>query len=239
MNTTNFKNGIVASIGNGDRLVEDAKSMLEWERFPTSYALAILAQEEYAKALLLSLVDAGAIPWSAEIKRALHDHVCKQLVSVILDYLSPDIDEFLRRHDLSQIGEPRPIFPTNVLDAIQVICHERIPRKHERWWLDPSDRPLNQRVKAIADGGLDRQKQYAIYVHIGKTGEVCSHPSRVSAEDAKIEVDRSERIGNQLRPYDRVPGLPNDLDSEKLIALFRLLTGTLLPEDFNSYWWAK
>ncbi|MFH1212908.1 MAG: AbiV family abortive infection protein [Candidatus Neomarinimicrobiota bacterium] len=239
MNKTNFKNGIVASIGNGDRLVEDAKLMLECERFPTSYALAVLAQEEYAKALLLSLVDAGAIPWSAEIKHALHDHVCKQLVSVILEYLSPDIDEFLRRHDLSQIGKPRPIFPTDVLDAIQVICHERIPRKHERWWLDPSDRPLNQRVMAIADGCLDRQKQYAIYVHIGKTGEVCSRPSQVLVEDVKVEVGRSERIGNQLRPYDRVPGLPNDLDSEKLIALFRLLTGTLLPEDFNSYWWAR
>ena len=80
---------------------------------------------------------------------------------------------------------------------------------------------------------------YAIYVHIGKTGEVCSQPSQVSAADAKTEVNRSERIGRQLRPYDRAPGLPDDLDSEKLIALFRLLTGTLSPEDFNTYWWAK
>jgi hypothetical protein len=62
MNTGNFKNGITASLENADRLVEDANSMLEWERFPTSYALAVLAQEEYAKALLMSLVDAGAIP---------------------------------------------------------------------------------------------------------------------------------------------------------------------------------
>lgn len=59
MDTGNFKNGIAASIGNGDRFVENAELMLEWERFPTSYALAILAQEEYAKTSLLSLVDAG------------------------------------------------------------------------------------------------------------------------------------------------------------------------------------
>jgi len=45
MDTGNFKNGIAASIENGDRLLEDAKSMLEWERFPTAYALAVLAQE--------------------------------------------------------------------------------------------------------------------------------------------------------------------------------------------------
>lgn len=239
MDTANFKNGIAASLENGDRLLEDAKSMLEWERFPTSYALAVLAQEEYAKALLLSLVDAGAIPWSADVRRALHDHVCKQLVSVILDYLSPDIDEFLRRHDLSRIGEQRPIFPSDVLDAIHVICHERIPRERDRWWMDPSERPLDQRVKAIADGRLDRQKQDAIYVDIGKTGDVCSQPSRLSSDAAKAEVDRSERIGQQLRPYDKAPGLPDDLDSEKLIALFRLLTGKLSPEDFNAYWWAK
>ena len=239
MGTANFKNGTAASLMNGDRLLEDAKSMFEWERYPTSYALAVLAQEEYAKALLLSLVDAGAIPWSADIRRALHDHVCKQLVSVILDYLSPDIDEFLRRHDLSRIGEHRPIFPSTVLDAIHVICLERIPQERNRWWLDPSERPLNKRVKAITDGRLDRQKQDAIYVHIGKSGEVCSQPSRVSPEEAKSEVDRCERIGKQLRPYDRAPYLLDALDSEKLIALFRLLTGTLSPEDFSAYWWVK
>jgi AbiV family abortive infection protein len=239
MDTTNFKNGIAASLENGDRLLEDAKSMLEWERFPTSYALAVLAQEEYAKALLLSLVDAGAIPWSVDVRRALHDHVCKQLVSIILDYLSPDIDEFLWRHHLSRIGEQRPIFPSDVLDAIHVICHERIPRERDRWWMDPSERPLDQRVKAIADGRLDRQKQDAIYVDIGKAGDMCSQPSRLSSDAAKAEVDRSERIGQHLRPYDRSPGLPDDLDSEKLIALFRLLTGKLSPEDFNAYWWVK
>jgi hypothetical protein len=56
---------------------------------------------------------------------------------------------------------------------------------------------------------------------------------------AKVEVERSERIGLQLRPYDRIPGLPTGLDSEKLVALFGLLTGKLSPEDYSAYWWAK
>src|SRR5262245_21808943 len=89
---------IAASIENGDRLAEDARTMLECERVPTAYALALLAQEEYAKALLLGLVMADAIPWSGDVRRALHDHVCKQLVAVILDYLAPDDDEFFRRY---------------------------------------------------------------------------------------------------------------------------------------------
>jgi AbiV family abortive infection protein len=90
MGSLNLKNGISAALENGDRLVDDARSMLDWERFPTSYTLAVLAQEEYAKALLLSLIEVNAIPWSDGVQRALRDHVCKQLVSVILDYLSPD-----------------------------------------------------------------------------------------------------------------------------------------------------
>ena len=195
MEKHNLKNAILAAIENGDRLLDDAKSMLDWERFPTSYALAVLAQEEYAKALLLSLIDADAIPWSDDVRRALHDHVCKQLVSVILDYLSPDTDEFLRRYDLSRLSEKRPILPPDILDAIHLICHERIPRERDRWWIDPSDRPLDGIVKAIADGRLEGHKQDAIYVRLDKTGEVRSRPSAVSSAAAKVEVERSERIG--------------------------------------------
>ncbi len=238
MDSAKFQNAILASLENGDRLCEDAESMFDWGRSPTAYALAVLAQEEYTKAFLLSLVDAGALQWSTELRRALHDHVCKQLASVILDYLSPDIDEFLRRHDLSRIGEKRPVFPSDVLDAIYVICHARIPRERERWWLDPSECLLEEKINAIADGRIDGQKQDAIYVRIGKAGGVLAQPGRVSPEAAKTEVERTKRIGQQLQPYNRAPGLPDDLDSEKLIALFRLLTGRLSPEEFSAYWWA-
>ena len=233
-----LKPAILASLENGDRLADDAQLMLDYERFPSAYALALLAQEEYAKAFLLSLVAARALSWSPQIKRALHDHVCKQLASVILDYLSPDIEEFLRRHDLSRIGDKGPIFPNDVLDAIHVICHERLPRERDRWWLEPNDRPLERRVTLIADGRLDEEKQNAIYVRLGKAGHVVAQPVQVSAGSARNELERSRRIGQQLTPYNRAPGLPEDLDSEKLIALFRLLTGALSVSEFNAFWWA-
>jgi AbiV family abortive infection protein len=43
MQEQNLKESILAASENGDRLLEDAKSLLEWGRFPTSYALAVLA----------------------------------------------------------------------------------------------------------------------------------------------------------------------------------------------------
>jgi hypothetical protein len=55
----------------------------------------------------------GALPWTAQVKHALHDHVCKQLASVILAYLSIDIDEFLRRHERLRLREKDPIFPAH------------------------------------------------------------------------------------------------------------------------------
>jgi len=45
-----FKKAIVASLTNGDRLGEDAERALDSEQAPTAYALAVIAQEEYAKA---------------------------------------------------------------------------------------------------------------------------------------------------------------------------------------------
>jgi len=85
MHLRDLEAAIRTSIQNGERLAEDAETMLDYERFPTAHALAVLAQEEYAKAFLLALVDAGALPWSADVRRALRDHICKQLLTVVLE----------------------------------------------------------------------------------------------------------------------------------------------------------
>ena len=65
---------------NGDRLAKDAEYLWEMDRFPSAFALCILAQEEYAKAFLLHFVYVEAIPWGADIQRTLRDHASKQLL---------------------------------------------------------------------------------------------------------------------------------------------------------------
>lgn len=85
MNVKMAQRAILAALENGDRVLEDSKWLFDCDRFPTSYALAVLGQEEYAKALLLSLVYKGAVPWSSYVQRALTDHICKQLLAVVLE----------------------------------------------------------------------------------------------------------------------------------------------------------
>ena len=51
---------------NGDRLAKDAEYLCEMDRFPSAFALCILAKEEYAKAFMLHLVHVEAIPWTVD-----------------------------------------------------------------------------------------------------------------------------------------------------------------------------
>jgi len=235
MTTPDWNQVIVACIANGDRLADDAATMFDRERGPSAFALSILAQEEYAKAFLLLLVDAGALPWSAEVRGALRDHLCKQLVTVLLDYLCPEIEEFIRRHDGKTLWGK---LPNEVVDAIHVIVHERIPRDRSRSWLAPDERPLDDTVKGIARGKTDRKKQDAIYVDVGQTGQVDSTPVGISTEDAAAELERARRMGSDLHPHgsDGRARLPPHADSAKLADIFRLLNNQLSPTEFAARW---
>lgn len=85
-----------ACLANGDRLLFDAEML---DLIPTSLALAILAEEEFAKGFLLVLVGKGVLPWNSAIWRAARDHSCKHLLSILMDYSDPDIEEAMRSHD--------------------------------------------------------------------------------------------------------------------------------------------
>lgn len=82
---------------NGERLVSDAKLLSDphyeflsddenskWK--PTSLALVILAEEEFAKGFLLFLIGQGIIPWSNGVRRAARDHSSKHLLSALMEY---------------------------------------------------------------------------------------------------------------------------------------------------------
>jgi len=89
-----YTNAMKACVKNGTRLLDEAE-LLEFETpLATKFFLSIIAQEEFAKAFLLYLVRIDVILWNRFILRATMNHRCKQLVGIILDFLTPDTDFF-------------------------------------------------------------------------------------------------------------------------------------------------
>lgn len=211
---------ISACISNGKRLLDDAKFLLDWDRYSTALALSVLAQEEFAKAFLLQLVADKAIPWISEVQRSMARHQCKHLLAIVMEWL-PTFDydkiiEQIRREKqevarlqrkserykqgnfLPDPNDPEPIkpnvvFPPDVADALNIYRHEEVERLGSR---SPSkDTDLGTgKARKIADGLLDRKKQSAFYVDITKTGEIGLHPELITREEASDEIERAERL---------------------------------------------
>lgn len=181
-----------ACVENGQRLHEDA----EWmgpERSTTAVALCILAQEEFAKAFLLHLVYEGTIPWTAKVRESLYNHKYKQLVGIIMEWLSPSDDEFIAR---LKKGTNDQIVPAHVADAMKLYVEKVLPHGHISCPPTASD-PV---AMTVADGDRDRTKQDALYVRLSREGEVCSIPSPFTHEIVETELERTKRLGDLVGP---------------------------------------
>jgi hypothetical protein len=233
MSDTTFKTTIFATIQNAERLLRDAEWALDCERFAPARMLAVLAQEEIAKALLLSLVEVGALPWSPEVQAALHNQRCEQFALLVLGYLSPRIDDLIRRH---RSGTPWARLPSDVADAIHSIVVERLPREHYRWWVDPEDGSLEKGLKDIAGGAQAERRRDAIYVRVGSSGELVSTPLSVTLPDARAELDRAKQLEQALQLKGGPPRLLPPPESARLVDLFRLLTNRIPPDTFVARW---
>lgn len=220
-----FLNSANACIENGKRLLGDAE-MLEYSEPPaTTFALAIIAQEELAKGYLLVLVARKVIPWHPLIYRASRDHVCKQLLGIAMEYLSPDHDEFRRRlaewqeqqreleglltslkddllnRDMWQrVHEVRDSIdglPSSVTDAIKILRYEKIGRWNSEfeWAEEPQYDPA---AKMTGQGSVDREKQDALYVRLSRSGEVVGTPTSVTPDTAREAMKRAMRFGQPI-----------------------------------------
>ena len=198
-NAENFQCSIEACIKSGDRLLDDA----EWltHRDSTGVALAMLAQEEFAKAFLLALVRDGIIPWTEEVRQSLRVHECKHLVTIIMEWLSvvnetrqkQPIAELMRRDDSLHL-------PANVAIAMNIFRHEMIERIGGR---EPDRYPeWGGSARRVAKGKRDKKKQAALYVDIREDGGVASEPTK-SNQEFKLEFDYAEKLKEFARDVDR------------------------------------
>jgi AbiV family abortive infection protein len=179
---------------NGKKLLEDAKLLFEWDRFSTALALSILAQEEFAKTFLLTLVEDDALPWLQEIQQSMAKHRCKHLLAIVMEWLPP-FDGNLVMEQIRRNGErhkqwmawsnrrlqryrqgnrsPDPNDPEPVEEAFyfpdDVAAALNIYR-HEEIERIRSGHPWKDedwatgKARKIADGSLDRKKQSGFYV---------------------------------------------------------------------------
>lgn len=97
MEKAHFVEAAIACLSNGERLLEDAKWYIPEEHPGTSFALATIAQEEFAKAFFLFLASRDVIAWNSLILRATRDHACKQLLGLVMSHLNPEWEQFERR----------------------------------------------------------------------------------------------------------------------------------------------
>jgi len=221
---------------NGDRLTEDAQSLWEMERFPSAFALCILAQEEYAKAFLLHFIYVEAIPWNADVQRVLNDHATKQLVAMIMDFLNPEVEDFAAWLDAR--SESGNSIPRYVADALNIIRHERVPRQGQWAWRAEEDPPCDSVARRVADGHIDRQKQSALYVRLNDNFQVVGNPASVSGESAEAELEKTNRLGRLLARYDNSLQPLKSVEYEKIFFIFRVLFGLSTIEEYNNNWWA-
>lgn len=190
---------IHACLVNGERLCDQSYD-LEF-RDPPSLQLYVLmiAQEEFAKAFMLFLVQQGIIPFSRPLLRAMNDHACKQLVGLIMDYVIMRWDTLEEAEELiradADLGDK---LPHAIQSAIVLLRFEKIGRWESNSWEWNDEPQFDPATKKTAQGQEDRRKQDALYVRIGGDGRVCLAPA-VTQRDIDENNERASNFRLLIR----------------------------------------
>jgi hypothetical protein len=186
--------GIRACMNNGERLLDETYD-LEFRRRPSSrFFLIKIAQEEFAKAFLLHCVKENVVPFTLFVLRAVNDHVCKQLVGMIMGYLVmrwEGVDELkeLIRKDFD-LGDR---LPSEIDSAMDLLRHEKIGRWESTRWVWEDEPDYDAAALRIFEGKEDRHKQDALYVRIGRDGAASSTPETITETETENELERARQ----------------------------------------------
>lgn len=184
-----------ACLENADRLLEETYD-LEFRRpLATTYYIAVIAQEEAAKAFLLILIRDGLVPMDRGVRRALNDHACKHLVGMILDYMIMhwDTTEELNALISQDLAVADGRLPNDVGSALEILAYEKIDRWKGNHWAWAEDPGYDDGALRIAEGRKDRRKQDALYVRLGSDGQVSSTPMEITEGETKVELETARR----------------------------------------------
>lgn len=127
-----------------------------------------------------------------------------------MDYLSPDTEDFLERCNAVVLRHELRQLPARVLDALDILRHEKIGRRVSQSWVWAEDPEYDPDALAIAEGKQDRLKQDALYVRLAVDGGVASSPAEFTLEKVRTERERAGRLAHLTEGVlsgDAHPGL--------------------------------
>jgi AbiV family abortive infection protein len=163
----------IAAYENAAATLDDAKLLRANNRFARAKALAILAEEEFAKAFTLNSCASGA-RWDSAVLEALERHAPKQGIANAARRYAAWCQERIR--------------------TLQALQHNLIPVKLDIF-------PSPEEWRSMLDAGRptalrDSCKQAALYVGISKSGEVTTNPADTDQEstDACIVDAENSRL---------------------------------------------
>ena len=217
-----WTDAISACVANGDRILDDAGYLEEYGRFPSARVLGILAQEEFAKAYLLKLVDEGAIPLCDEVLRACRDHSCKHLIALVMLHLFTPIADWISRDERVREVATDDVLPAHVADALNIFCHEKLRRWRSKNWIWAENPSYDQTAENIGGGSLDRVKQNALYVGVGRHG-ITSTP-RCTAAEAREAIETAKMLKEVAEGNDVFAFTEKDYITTALRAMLHELT---------------
>ena len=180
-----------AAYDNACSLLADAKVLFSAERFSRAGALAILAEEEYAKALVLCIC-ARDRRWDSAILDSLTRHPIKQAVSQGMveywDWLQINLRRVTALNRGSLIGAQPAVFPS------------------EREWNEIVEK---SRLSNIKERQRDKLKQQLIYLDVGEEGQVMHRPAVLSSSNIAsgcIDTAATFKVITDHALADQIPG---------------------------------
>lgn len=204
----NLSKSIESALLNAEDILFEANLLYEHSKFARAAALAILAEEEFAKAILLKECTQIKI-WNSFYFKIIKQHPEKQATSEYISYLLSKIkriDEDNKFRFIPMTVE-NYIFPgSSEIQDFKSKLQEHTIKKKKR----------------------DIYKQSMFYTNISKKGIVTSSPHNISQKEAAICLDSADRV-KEFAKF-----IHENLPIHQLDKRFRQLT--TWQTNYSTYW---
>ncbi len=130
---------------------------------------------------------------------------------------------------MAEISEKFDSLPQSVTDAIFILRHEKIGRWESSTWVWKEEPKYDPLPKSLAEGKLDREKQDALYVRLGREGHVAKTPVQVKYEEAKAAMEVADRMRSLVK--NLLSGSEGGIEYGNVESTFKTVFASLSEEE--------